>query len=417
MKVRKLRSLFALVAAGLAALVLIQPQSAIGQVSTQPGLPDGGVLRLHLGSTGSPKDYFKWQPTTGSDTGAITQSISPSGPCGLTPESGALVGLFATGGSVGFVSDGIGVKGPGEGTGQPCGRVDAGQTLSLQLGTGLTNKALDFAEIDLEGKFGAAFTITGSLGTSSKTETYATTGPDSGPDSGDGDNFRIRYPISGEFLFTKLTFAVTAGAISLEGGADGTQACDSTDPFECQADGSLGETILDGPGSPTPTKDSLFHLVKFDGYLGCDQLAPSETGGGTTVSFKRLNNIDGSSGNDCLAIPYSLDVFAGQVDLLKDLLGEDAQFRVVITWPAKTETYPMSATTIDYDGAGGAAPVALKWCLADGTNNTADGFPDLPTGPVHFYCIEKQEATDGLASGLVTVKETLYGQLDPTIRR
>jgi hypothetical protein len=53
--------------------------------------------------------------------------------------------------------------------------------------------------------------------------------------------------------------------------------------------------------------------------------------------------------------------------------------------------------------------------LADGTDGSADGFPDLPAG--HFYCVEKQEATDGLNTGFVTVKETLYGQLDPSVRR
>lgn len=416
MKVSKFRVFLALVAAVVTTMVLIQPQQAVGQTSTVGGLQDGGVLRLRLG----PTDHFKWQPTAGSDTDAVTQSISPSGSCGLTPTSGALVGLSATGGSVGFVSDGIGVKGRGEGSGQPCGRVDADQTLSLELGTGLTNKAVDFAELDIEGKFDAAFTIQASLGGSPVgSASYATTGADSGPDSGDGDNFRVRFPKTGTLLFDKLTFSVTSGAISLEGGADGTEPCDSTLASECLASGSLGETIDGG----SPTTDSLFHLVKFDGLLDCNDPAVNEPSGAAdepSITLVRLDNIGGAS---CTPIPYDLETLTGQVDILKDLLGQKAQFRAVITWPAREETYPLQASTIDYDGPGGDDPVQLEWCLADGTRDfngdeepdDPDGFPDPPAG--HFYCLEKQEATDGLTTGLVTVTETLYGQLDPSVRR
>lgn len=411
MKLRKLRSLFALVAAVVTTMVLIQPQQAVGQTSTVGGLQDGGVLRLRLG----PTDHFKWQPPAGSDTPAQTQAISTSGGCGASLTGPSLVGLSASGGSVGFVSDGFGVRGSGEGSGQPCGRVDGSQKLSVQLGSVLANRAVDFAELDIEGKFDAAFTIQASLGGSpvGSPASYATAGTDSGPDSGDGDNFRVRFPKTGTLLFDKLTFSVTSGAISLEGGADGTEPCDSTLASECLASGSLGETIDGG----SPTTDSLFHLVKFDGLLNCNAPAvnePSGAAGEPSITLVRLNNIGGAS---CTPIPYDLETLTGQVDILKDLLGQEAQFRAVITWPAREETYPLQASTIDYDGPGGDAPVQLEWCLADGTNNTADGFPDLPTGTVHFYCLEKQEATDGLESGLVTVKETLYGQLDPSVRR
>lgn len=408
MKASKLRIFFALVAAGLAALVLIQPQHAIGQTSTVGGLRDGGVLRLRLGAA----DHLKFQPTAGSDTGSVTQNITTSGACGLALGTGSLGAFSSTGGSVGLVSDGIGVRGPGEGTGQPCGRVDGSQTLSFQLGSGLTGRVADFAELDIEGKFGATFTIRALLAGSpvGSATTYETTGSDSGPDSGDNDNYRVRFPKTGKLLFDKLTLSVSSGAISLEGGADGTEACDSTLAAECLSSGSLGETIDNG----SPTTDSLFHLVKTDGMLDCGASATESSGAADEPSIKlfRLNNIGAQT---CTPVPYDLETLSGQVDILKDLLGQQAQFRAEITWPARTETYPLAASTIDYDGPGGNPAVPLQWCLADGTNGSADGFPDLPTG--NAYCLEKQEATDGLTTGTVVVKETLYGQLDPSVRR
>jgi hypothetical protein len=231
-------------------------------------------------------------------------------------------------------------------------------------------------------------------------------GSDSGPDSGDNDNYRIRFPKTGKLLFDKLTIAVTTGGASLEGGADGTEACDATVANECLADGSLGATIDGG----SPTSDSLIHLIKTDGMITCGGSAtePSGASDEPVLQFFRLDNIGGGT---CTPIPYDLETLTGQVDILKDLLGQQAQFRVVITWPATTEGYPVQASTIDY----GDGPVPLEWCLADGTNDASDGFPDLPPGQA--YCLEKQESTDSLSTGLVTVKETLYGQLDPTIKR
>jgi hypothetical protein len=396
----KLRSAFVLAGISIIALVLIQPPSAIGQTSTG-GLRDGGVLRLRLGAT----DHLRWEPTAGSATGAVTQPINVSGACGLSLGAGSLGSFTATGGSVGFVDDGIGVRGPGEGSGQPCGRIDGSQALTFQLGSGLTGRVADYLEADIEGKFNASFRIRAWLGSTEVTpadSTYSTMGPDSGPDSGDGDNFRVRFPKAGKVLFDKLTFTVLSGGVSLEGGADGTAPCSAADFAACGTF-SLGQSL--------GTTDTLFHLVKSDGTLNCGASATEPSGGSNepSIQFFRLDNIGGGA---CTPIPYDLETLSGEVDILKDLLGQQAQFRAVITWPATTEDYPVQASTIDY----GAGPVTLEWCLADGTNGPADGFPDLPSGG-HFYCLEKQEATDGLSTGLVTVKETLYGQLDPVIKR
>jgi hypothetical protein len=403
-KASKFRVSLVLAAVGVIALVLIQPQSAIGQVSNVSSLRDGGVLRLRLGAT----DRLRFEPTPNSDTGAVSQPINTSGACGLslgTPTSGtsALGSFTASGGSVGFVSDAIGVRGSGEGTGQPCGRIDGSQTLTFAIGSGVTGRVADYAELDIEAKFSATFKIRAFLGSTEVTpadNTYVTSGSDSGPDSGDGDNFRTRFPKSGKVYFDKLTFSVTSGGISLEGGADGTMPCSVNDYAACGTF-SLGQSLN--------TADSLFHLVTSDGTLACGGNAsePSGASDEPSIQFFRLANISG----DCTPIPYDLDTLSGQVDILKDLLGQQAQFRAVITWPARTETYPLAASTIDY----GAGPVPLEWCLADGTNTTADGFPDLPAD--QFYCLEKQEAADGLTTGTVVVKETLYGQLDPSIRR
>jgi hypothetical protein len=411
MKARRLRVLSFFVV--VAVFGLLPAGSATGQTSASTfQLPDAGVLRLRLGAT----DHFKWQPTAGSDVDSVIQGISPSGACGLTPLSGNLVALSATNGSVGFVSDGIGVRGSGEGSGQPCGRVDPGQKLTMQLGSSLGNKAMDFAEIDIEGKFGVTFQVDAFFGsgtTPAKTETYVTGGPDSGPDSGDGDNFRIRFPKAGKLLFTKLTFSVvgSTGALSLEGGADGTQPCDTTDPAECQGSGSLGETLV--------TSDSLFHLIQYDQLLNCGGTATD--GGGTDPASSLFREVNSSG--ECTAIPIVLDsnVVGSQqfVTLRKDLMGQAAQFTWTVTWTPENSELPVHTTQFDF----GAGYQPIQWCLADGAD--AGTFPDLPPtasttddpSAVDPWCLTSQRSDLNAGTGKISVKETYFGFGDPGAKR
>lgn len=324
---------------------------------------------------------------------------------------------------------GSGVGSKSEGNGQPCGRIDPTQTLTLDLGTGLNGKFIDFAEIDVELKFSATVTLTGylvngSTSTSMGSWNYASTGSDSGPDSGDGDNYRIRYPKDGSTtLVNRLVFSIngSTGGASLEGGADGTQPCDSLDGCTVP---SLGQTLSN-------TTDSLFHLVNVDGILDCGQTAPTQGGAGTpSNSLERLDNVGGAT---CTPIPYNLEsgpgatpgCLAGSAQcilLQKDLLQQAAQFYWTVTWTPETADYPETPTQFDFDFDGEFQD--LQPCLAD-TDVPPDGLPQLPPtldpnddpSLVDPWCVTDTMTDFDPATGLETVTETYFGGGDPGGKR
>jgi hypothetical protein len=401
-----------------------------GSVST---LKDGGVLRLRLGAT----DRFIFEPPTGPPS--TTQSIGVSSGCRLSPASGTLVAFSTAGtGTVGFVGDAIGVRGSGEGNGQPCGRFDPGQKLVMDLvqpdGSPLEGKLIDFAEIDLELKFGATVKITGyavdASGTPEKVleEPYTSTGSDSGPDSADGDNYRIRFPRTGITAVNRLVFEIdgATGGASLEGGADGTLPCDGFLPdgttTDVNSEGcqtrSLGDELLG-------TTDSLFHLIEADGVLDCgDATDPASGGEGTpTSTLERLANaIDPETGEPepCTPIAYNLESGQGvapgcetpQCILLeKDLLDQTTQFYWKVTWTPESADYPEFPTEFDFD-FDGLNFRQLQPCDADADG---DGFPELPgTDP---WCVTDTSVDFNPITGLNTVTETYFGHGDPTGRR
>ncbi|HET9672846.1 MAG TPA: hypothetical protein VFQ40_08380, partial [Actinomycetota bacterium] len=423
MKLRKRNVLLLFLSALVFGMASVTPASGTTGASTSTLLD--GVLRLRLGAT----DQLLWQSPPGSTAGQITQGILPSGSCGLaldaTVPAGANLATFGTGPgsqSVGFVSDAIGIKGSGEGTGQPCGRIDGSQKLTLTLSSriaptsGATKAAADFAELDIEGKFGATFTITGSLnGGTPYSETHSTAGPDSGPDSADGDNFRIRFPSTGRFLFNKLEFTVSSGAISLEGGADGTPACSTATGGDCDGVGSLGEQL-------SGTTDSLIHVVRYDRTLNCGESETQTSAGEPTNTLERVSNESGA----CTAVPIDLDasvVGSDQfVSLRKDLFGQQAQFFWTVTWTPEDPSLPVTVTQFDF----GDGYRDIQWCLAD--DNDADAYPELPftasgSDPASArdpWCLTSQHAdadldpTSGFSfTGQIRVKETFLGIGDP----
>jgi hypothetical protein len=424
-KLLKRNALFLLVATTIFGLASVTPASS--QTSASTSTLKDGVLRLHLGA--GPDDRFIWQSPPGSSTGQITQGIVPSGLCGLQlqapdPAGADLVGLSPSpnNAAVGFVSDGIGVRASGEGTG-PCGRIDGNQKLTLSLSsriaptTGATKAAADFAELDIEGKFSAIFTIKGSLnGGTPLAQTYNTMGGDSGPDSGDGDNYRVRFPKTGRFLFNSLEISVSSGAVSLEGGADGTQPCDSTLANECLADGSLGETL--------ETSDSLIHVVQYDRTLACGESETQTSAGEPTNTLERVNNEGSATCNGSTPVPIDLDASVDGSDQLvslrKDLLGQTAQFFWTVTWTPEDETLPVKVTQFDF---GDGVYRDIQWCLADDADG--DTYPELPltastTDPASAkdpWCLTSQHSDLGHGSGKLTVMETYFGLGDPGAKR
>jgi hypothetical protein len=336
----------------------------------------------------------------------------------------------------GIFGDAIGVR-SGGGTGSPCSRIDPGETLTMDLGSELSGRFVDFAEIDMEGKFGATYKIQGYAVTATstklvKTELYETVagGSDSGPDSGDGDNFRIRFPKTGFVAVNRLVFSIdgSVGAASLEGGADGTLPCNVPECDPALGTPSLGLTLSDDSPDPQPgTTDSLFHLIQADGVLACGETAPPQGGGGTPLnSLKRLANATGLP-EECIPIPFDLnssqDATHQLTVLLKNLGSQNAQFEWTVTWAPEFGTYMEDETEFDFDGDGEFHPIQL--CLPDGTVGPADGFPDLPVSleepPARDpWCVKFTSTTlitGGPDNGKVVVMETYFGKGDPTGRR
>lgn len=424
------RKATALMVTGLVALTVAvlatfaPPGAAQGQSVSTSTLPDAGVLRLRTGT----ENHFRLEPTSGS---AVTQTwtspgckVQPTQPPGAT-----LVALSSTPHNrsyPGFFGGSLGVGSSSEGNGQPCGRIDPNQTLTLSLvqsaGSALAGRFIDYAELDIEGKFGATYRITGYVGsTEMLSQTYATTGPDSGPDSGDGDNFRIRFPKTGKTVMNKLVISIVGskGAVSLEGGSDGTTPCDGSDANSAGcADFSLGQSLDGGEG----TTDSLFHLVEVDGLLDCGQTVTQGGNGTPSSSLERLPNASGS----CTAIPYNLDSSVVNcppnslqcIFLQKDLLGQLARFYWTVTWTPEPGQYQESETEFDF----GEGFRPLQQCLKDAD---ADGFPELPptastTDPADAtdpWCVVSTSAALDVDTGLTTVTEKYFGVADPTGRR
>lgn len=403
---RSLRTLIAVasvaVLAGATWFASVPP--VLGQAVEIGGLDEAGVLRLQLGAT----DRWRFEPADAG--GATNEPIVGSGKCGVNQSAWTLVSLSATGQQAfpGFVADGFGTGGRGsEGSGQPCGRVDPGQTLSMSLGSGLDGTLIDFAEIDLEAKFGVTMRIERWLnGTLVGFEEHDPSElNDDGPDSGDGDNFRIRVPETGTDLFDRIVLKPvgSTGALSFEGGADGT----------APLPGGLAATELDG------TTDSVFHLIEADGVLDCGDSVTEDPSGAPATTITRGDNADGTT---CELIAYSVDtrIEEGQqfVTFKKDLASQpQATFTSTTTWVLEQAEMPVPPTQISYLDDEGFHD--MKWCLADGDN---DGNPDLPPRNegfegTEFWCITSQSSDLDETTGKIVVTETDFGIGDPTKRR
>ena len=335
------RKLLILVAV-MGALAALTGSITPGQAATGFPLPDEGVVRLHMANDGQYVRFDATNPSGGFTIGTpspITVSscvATVSGPLSVTPTPAPATG------KLGLVDNGLGVQIKGEGNGTPCGRVDGlSQALTLAPAGALATKEFDFAELDVEVKFGGTVRADLYLGAQLvKSEVLPTTGSsDSGPDSADGDNYRWRLPAVGTTaIFNKIVLKVDAstpgGAFSLAGGDDGT----------APQPGGLGATLA--------TSDSLFHVTDIDGILNCGDTA---TRGGTGTPLSSLTRLPNGLGG-CVAIPYILRTgFVGtdqQVLLQKDMGSQAAlqpAFTLSTTWAPEPATYPVSRTTrIDY---------------------------------------------------------------------
>src|SRR4029453_7132680 len=358
---------------------------------TTSSLPDGGVVRLHLG----PSDFFRFDAPDGSG-GYTPGTPAPISVARWAASTSGVMAIQAgpASGRLGLVAEGLGVRVGGEGQGQPCGQVNGtGQSLSLTLSGPLAGTFMDRAELDIEGKFDA--TVRGELYLGSAlvgVETLDTGAlSDSGPDSGTDDNYRwvIPAPDAAPVLFDRLLLrgdpSTPNGGFSLAGGAEGT----------APAPGGLGETL--------GTSDSLFHLVGADGVLDCGDQASTGGAGNPSPTVDRPRNRQANP-DDCEPIVYALDsgvegetqfVFLG-----KDL-GTQAQlrpaFKWTIGWLPETATYPVVRTTRIDTGSG---PEPVVWC--GGTPEA----PELPSGKL--WGLSRQNVVPA-GGGFFQVTQAFFG--------
>lgn len=357
----KIQVRFAILAA-LAALVAVIVPSGLASGShtleTDPppvaGAPS--IVYLTLGK----QDKVTWTSevqsisTKKNDCTAVSFGSSPQ-----------LLSVSAGGGVLGEVKDGLGVLSPSDGSGEPCGRVDAdnAESISVKLGSALDDYLMTAIDVDLELKFNASVdVIFKHNGTMVDSITGFTGGEssDDGPDSKDGDNYRLLYQPDPAKYFDEVQFVPTAGSLSLEGGADGTDA------------GALDAS----------NNSSQFEIVRaFDGELDCypeDQATIGDIAVDTAYGTVRMRSQDSGSGwsiDECTLKPYDADTLAAALSYVPDLSGIEARYTI-------DATVEEQQITVDTDPSN-SIPDGTITSLVAVYNETGDlTFPAASTDPL-----------------------------------
>ncbi len=410
-------SVTGLVALALAAGVFVVPALGEGPVTSEVGL-----LRLQLNANG---DKFVYDP---SDGPILTQTLSQTS-CKIT-SSDSLVSLTASSSQSskkpfpGIKDHRIGVGQNGEGSGEPCARVDGslGQKLTLSLTGALDGQAIGYIELDLGFKFnGSAKLELKKAGVLVDTVIVPCSGAsDCGPDSGASDNERVilwldpsddpgidhwqAFKIKGVFdtIVIKPGSSSSKSVVSLEGGFNGSPP---------------------GPvGALLETNDSLFSVVEhFDGEIDCTDTVTLGGGVNATHQITRGNDTNGRCKGpaDGLLFNFEAGVEDGRkfVDFVTEPVDGDAstmaQFLEVITWTFDTPPdveLGGQFIPISYDDHVGDGIRDMPWCLKD--PRVGGSLPSpvvtttiLPTG--HTSCLIESDSHVTLLGKFVSV-DTVY---------
>lgn len=273
------------VLAALAALVAVLVPATLASAD-DPVTGDPTVLVLKLGS----QTEVSW----GAETQTITTKRNKCTPVTFA-SSPQLLKATASGGQLGYTSGSLGVASSGEGNSGKCAQVnaDASEGLTLELGSEFDGYAMNAVDLDLELKFNASITVTYKMeGATVATDTFTGMGSDDGPDSADGDNYRYNSVDQGVVaLFDEINLVPTAGAFSLEAGADGTE-----------------------PGALASNAFSQFQVVPvYDGDLTCGDTANvgslADLGilGAFTMHALDLSGTGTGFDSDCMQLKYYFD--------------------------------------------------------------------------------------------------------------
>ena len=306
---------------------------------------------------------------------AQTQSITTrNNNCNIvtfgTPQ---LLVVTPFGGVLGHTKDSLGVQSTGDGSGEPCSRVDAskGEAISVSLGSAMTGLLMSAVDVDLELKSNASVEVTYlHEGVEVASDLFDPTDTsDDGPDSGDGDNYRYFHrPLDGEspVNFDEVKFTPITGILSLEGGSDGTDA------------GSL----------VTTNNFSQFEVVQgFDGEITCGDEEPIGSGG-TTSGVVTMHSENKGQGwlldPNCDLKPYNAWTTVDSLAFVPELEGTTARYTIEVTVEDQAIVVEpdgtISSLTAVYDPAPAlnfpdvSADLPLQACV---------GTPELDPGPAY----------------------------------
>jgi hypothetical protein len=385
----------ALAVAGVVGLTALPGQADTVQV-TKLELPAGGYTMLNTTTN-------QVTSTTSATTQALTVGCSLADV--LSPAATLLDVNVASpnGAKLGYGKNGIGVSGRQDKSGTRCADVDSEYGQSLEVRVGSAGGVWSAADLDIEFKGGSSLTWEAFRGGSPVPATAITvTGlpgqaGDNGPDSGDGDNWRVVFQANNSLgQFDRLVLKPTVnGALSLEGGGDGT-----------------------GPSTLLPTTSASVFMTAGvgEGTLLCDlDDVDGVTDAGVNVVFTNCPN--GSS------VPYQIDRTGNDIILALPASSTNA-YRVMITWTPETAVLPVPDNSkVAYYREVGGDVVQQDLDLCDGTAASptvppipaAPGTPGVPNG--QGFCIIGQSMEIGPASGQMVVTEKLYGVGDPAFGR
>lgn len=403
--------------------------TAFAQEAPGPNGPVSGGDESVLYLTRGPSDFFEWEGnkenirTRNNDCTAIT----------FTGDD--LVTVTADGGVLGDVKDGFGVLSASDGSGEPCGRIDApDQALVVELSGLLSDHAMSRVDLDLELKFSAVATLRfyadgqpltpDAVRRSADGEPHpisagvvtfdpeSATG-DNGPDSKDGDNYRVyAEPVDNcetvegtttceAVYFDKIVISATEGAVSLEGGADLANNADQA---------AFGQI---DPNS----RSSQFGVQRiYDGTLDCGDSVT--VGDGVNTPKGTFTRVNYSLTSECVLKVYDLSTsFVAGVNQIDFAPSADAVARYTadltsVPYPAENPV----TQTLTYDPDLDGTYQTMQWCLTDpgaGWATVADSTTVLPSG--ESWCITGSD-TQLLGDGTIQTTWSVIGEDDPGFR-
>ena len=326
------------------AIVLLSSSLAFGAGGSPPGpTPEGGVLRLDLGW----HNRFIYQAPDEPDQ---VQDITVHRCAASLAAQPDLVTLGAEpdGSSPSLAWAGLAVKQAAYD--RSCKKVAGDEVLVFALSGGLSEKLIEYGELDIEAKHGTTVRFDMLLnGTVVDDQEFTASSSDASTyHSRRHDNYRVIVQPDDGSLYNQLRISVVgnSGWFRWEAGTDGTPK------------GPLGQAV--------GTKDSIFKLTDAQ-ILGCGEDEGLETGGEGAPAATVFQ----PGGEGCTPIPVvfrsDADETEQSVELIKDE-SINADLNVTITWNPETPVNPVPATQIDFgQGPGDAVfcetPGEPAWCL------------------------------------------------------